>query len=137
MVGVDIDSTLIAAAWKRRRYVWSLSTTPPPASVAASTSSNKKRKRKEVEASERETQSAIEDSWSYFPTSMQHLFGPLVIPPPPPLSETGEAIGFPYNVSFRTEDWLTSELRVEEYDVILAFVELISRYPIDADIFPT
>lgn len=69
---------------------------------------------------------------------MQHLFGPLIIPPSntTPSSSTGiegttvpnrivtstATSVFPYNVSFRTEDWLASEPRPERYNVILAYV---------------
>lgn len=53
---------------------------------------------------------------------MQHIYGPLSIPPTPIDLTEGIAATqtrFPHNVGFRTGDWLT-ETRIEQFDVILA-----------------
>ncbi|KAF8506498.1 Bicoid-interacting protein 3-domain-containing protein [Hysterangium stoloniferum] len=96
VVGVDIDSELIRAAWRRRRSVWCLQEP-----------SKTKRKR-----SESPPQLPIPN---YFPQAMEHIFGPLLIP------EASDK--FPHNVTFYTADWLSQTLPddAQGYDVVVAF----------------
>jgi 7SK snRNA methylphosphate capping enzyme len=103
VVGVDIDDTLTRAAWRRRRSVWSSQS--PHTRLSADTVS----RRSKVEQ-------------FYFPMSCEHSFGPLPIP-----SRTSTSPTFPYNVSFRTADWVEDEIPEDKdgYDVVLASV----RYP--------
>ena len=116
MLGIDIDSNLVAAAWKRRKHVWSLSAPPTESPIPV----HQKRKRKR--GSEQALQPSTDVS-SHFPISMQHIYGPLTVPPIANTSTTEELAAsqarFPYNVAFRTGDWL-SETRMEQFDVILA-----------------
>ncbi|KAJ7253707.1 Bin3-domain-containing protein [Mycena haematopus] len=102
VVGVDIDDTLVRAAWRRRRTVWSAQGPPPEDEVGTS------RKRKRVES--------VVGELDYFPASCAHSYGPLPIPPSSPES-------FPHNVSFRTADWVLDTIPEDEggYDVVLAF----------------
>ncbi|KZT41542.1 Bin3-domain-containing protein [Sistotremastrum suecicum HHB10207 ss-3] len=141
VVGVDIDETLIRAAWKRRRSVWSAqrpqphtstsSTTseahlpPPPLPPPASNSnSRKKRKRHEEEHEDSSNLDSISDSGpslaNYFPASLEHTFGPIPIPPS---SSESQQTQFPHNVLFRTCNWAKEGAFEDKagYDIVLAF----------------
>ncbi|KAI0346784.1 Bin3-domain-containing protein [Trametopsis cervina] len=87
VIGVDIDDTLIRAAWKRRRTVWSMQGQTEP----------------------------LEDE--YFPSSCEHMYGPLPIP------SQGMDAAYPHNVVFFCADWVNTEIIEdnEGYDVVIAF----------------
>lgn len=118
VIGVDIDDTLVQAAWRRRRTVWSLQG-PSPATTSTSNNvgerSSKKRKL-EVEAP---VVGASTRRRNYFPLSCEHEFGSLPIPP----STIRGKHAFPHNVSFRTANWIRDEIPedAEGYDVVVAF----------------
>lgn len=110
MIGVDIDGSLISAAWKRRRVVWSaqgpdLSRTP-----------SAKRKR----TSGLNSADGSAPIPGYFPESLASTFGHLPIPPS--TQETQDK--FPHNLTFRTADWLNQGIPEDDagYDVVVAFV---------------
>lgn len=118
VLGVDIDSTLVAAAWKRRKHLWSLS---EPYEQPTLTASSRKRKRKpqdgRKQADPTESNPLLPNyHLPHFPVSMPHLYGTLPLQTPPDDSEPKR---FPHNVGFRTCDWL-AETRLEEFDVIVA-----------------
>jgi 7SK snRNA methylphosphate capping enzyme len=95
VTGIDIDETLIRAAWKRRRNLWSL----------------------QQPLEDEESSSSLAESANYFPASCLHIYGPLPLPP-----REGSA-SFPHNLTFKTQDWMDSSIAEgdnEEYDVILA-----------------
>ncbi|KAF8318793.1 hypothetical protein DL93DRAFT_2075719 [Clavulina sp. PMI_390] len=129
VVGVDIDSALVAAAWKRRRYLWSLSapldSPPPPPPPPSPRGAGRKRKREQDDHNSSRRVPRLRTDPFHFPISMQHLYGPLPVPTPRPepdeaKEEDESSTSFPHNLSFRTEDWLM-QTRVEQYQVILAF----------------
>ncbi|KAF8217752.1 Bin3-domain-containing protein [Mycena galopus ATCC 62051] len=105
VVGVDIDDTLVRAAWRRRRTVWSAQGPPPEDETDIVVGTSRKRRRVEP----------IGES-DYFPASCAHSHGPLPIPPSAPEL-------FPHNISFRTADWVNDTIPEDEggYDVVLAF----------------
>ena len=107
MIGVDIDGSLISAAWKRRRVVWSAQ--GPDLSRAHTA------KRKRTPGSDPANGSAPIPE--YFPESLASTFGHLPIPP-----STQDK--FPHNLTFRTADWLNQGIPEDDtgYDVIIAFV---------------
>jgi 7SK snRNA methylphosphate capping enzyme len=92
VVGVDIDDTLVRAAWRRRRTLWSLQSPPPQPHPA-------KRIR-------------LDPDPDYFPMSCEQSHGPLPIPAP--------SDAFPHNVTFRTTDWVQDTPADDEYDVVIA-----------------
>ena len=108
MIGVDIDGSLVSAAWKRRRVVWSAQ--GPDLSRAHSA--------KRKHASDSTNGSALISE--YFPESLASTFGHLPIPPS--TQETQDK--FPHNLTFRTADWLSQRIPEDDagYDVIIAFV---------------
>ena len=110
MIGVDIDGSLVDAAWKRRRVVWS--TQGPDLTRAHST------KRKRIPGSDLADGSAPIPG--YFPESLASTFGHLPIPPS--TRETQDK--FPHNLTFRTADWPSQRIPEDDigYDVIVAFV---------------
>ncbi|KAK7047921.1 hypothetical protein VNI00_006249 [Paramarasmius palmivorus] len=115
ILGVDIDDTLIRAAWRKRAAVWSQQGPSVSSTVlnAAKESSNGNRKRKRHAESEPST-----PDYSHFPLAFEHMFGPL---PVPPSQNRGKHV-FPHNVAFRTMDFVDgSSPELEEYDVVLAF----------------
>ena len=133
IVGVDIDDTLIQAAWRRRRAVWSLQTpsrpllnvdgTTIPSALKEVKSSSRKRKRHDLEEDEPRPDSSPEyrlPPRTHFPVSCEHEFGSLPIPP---FSNRGKTT-FPHNISFRTADWTTTPVPedAEGYDVVIAYV---------------
>ncbi|KAF7798896.1 hypothetical protein EIP86_010124 [Pleurotus ostreatoroseus] len=120
VIGVDIDDTLIRAAWKRRRTVWSLQ--GPGAEPEnlheledAATGEKRKRSGKDKDKANTVLPAIVNE---YFPASCEHMFGPLPIP-----SSGSSPDTFPHNVVFRTADWVNTEIveDVEGYDVVLAF----------------
>ena len=122
MVGVDIDDTLVQAAWRRRRTVWSLQG-PSPATTSASNNVDdglqrtlKKRKLEELPVS---AVAASSRGRNYFPLSCEHEFGSLPIPPS---TIRGKHV-FPHNISFRTANWIRDEIPedVQGYDVVVAY----------------
>ena len=104
MIGVDIDDTLVRAAWRRRRAVWSLQ------------SSSENIPDDKAGALKRQlTQAGQPD---YFPISCEHEFGSLPVPP----SKNRGKHAFPHNVSFRTADWVLTGIPddAEHYSVVIA-----------------
>ncbi|KAI0824713.1 Bicoid-interacting protein 3-domain-containing protein [Trametes gibbosa] len=124
VVGVDIDDTLIRAAWKHRRSVWSQQA---PAGATPSTSSiednhpNGSRKRRRLSPSDDDDENVSRGAPEYFPASCEHMFGPLPIPAAASQDQAGEL--FPHNVTFRAADWVNVAIPddSEGYDVVLAF----------------
>ncbi|KAJ8087384.1 hypothetical protein PM082_006214 [Marasmius tenuissimus] len=110
VTGVDIDESLIRAAWRRRLTVWSQQAPSP-------SQQQKKRKRDD----EPQVDDVPDSDWNYFPASFEHTFGPL---PVPPSRNRGKTV-FPHNISFRAGDWVTELDAVPEdkegYDVVVAF----------------
>ncbi|KAL1744145.1 Bicoid-interacting protein 3-domain-containing protein [Schizophyllum fasciatum] len=106
VVGVDIDESLVSAAWRHRRTTWSFQA-PENDSTSVNNSLGK---RKRAFPAPR-----VAD---YFPASCEHLFGPI---PVPPAELRGRGI-FPHNVSFRAADWVADAIPedAEGYDVVLA-----------------
>ncbi|KAF7348541.1 Bin3-type SAM domain-containing protein [Mycena venus] len=105
VVGVDIDDTLVRAAWRRRRTVWSAQG-PLPENETETVGTSRKRKRVDPVGEP-----------DYFPASCAHSLGPLPIPRSSPEL-------FPHNVSFRTADWVNDTIPEDEggYDVVVACV---------------
>ena len=139
VVGVDIDDTLIQAAWRRRRAVWSLQTPSRPFNVDGTAlptdlretskpvkSTSRKRKRHDLEEEELRLNNTSPGNRlltrSYFPASCEHEFGSLPIPP---FSNRGKTT-FPHNISFRTADWTTTPVPedAEGYDVVIGYVPI-------------
>ncbi|KAK7695758.1 hypothetical protein QCA50_000395 [Cerrena zonata] len=124
VIGVDIDETLIRAAWKRRRTVWSQtcpsgeasSNSQSPPSEPHSSPPKKRRRINDVEETDGPSTSSLTD---YFPASCEHMFGPLPIPP----SDEHTSSQFPHNAVFQAADWVTTEVAhdAEGYDVVIAF----------------
>ncbi|KAJ3731280.1 Bicoid-interacting protein 3-domain-containing protein [Lentinula guzmanii] len=115
VVGVDIDDTLIRAAWKRRQLVWSLQEP-----LSSQTNGLENSKELDDSSSTRGNSTGMTQlQLDYFPASLQHSFGPLPIPP----SSIRGKHAFPHNVSFRTADWTREEIveNVDGYDVVVAF----------------
>ncbi|KAG7446977.1 Bin3-domain-containing protein [Guyanagaster necrorhizus] len=94
VIGVDIDKSLVRAAWRRRTVVWS---TQSPSAPGTDTSVHP----------------------DHFPLSFEHTFGSLPIPPN---RNRGKHV-FPHNVSFRASDWVNDQIPEdsEPYDIIIAF----------------
>lgn len=118
MVGVDIDDTLVRSAWKRRRIVWSLQEPAedenPPTTLALESDGKKRKRRSDSDGPVLHTQG------DYFPSSCEHMFGSLPIPP----SSAPEHGKFPHNVTFRTANWVDNEIPEDAdlYDIVLAWV---------------
>ena len=117
VIGVDIDDTLVRAAWKRRRAVWSVQ--KPDAEdldEPEDATTGDKRKRSGKDKAHMMSPSTVDD---YFPASCEHMFGPLPIPAQKPKSDT-----FPHNVTFKCADWVTTEIAedAEGYDIVVACV---------------
>ncbi|KAF8157028.1 Bicoid-interacting protein 3-domain-containing protein [Crassisporium funariophilum] len=151
VVGVDIDGTLIQAAWRRRRTVWSLQAPSRPlqselaaggeeeshadsmgagiASIldasSASSTKAKKRKRQHIDP-EPESEPPIPTTGA--PSRTTRSYFPASCEhefgslPIPPSSNRGKT-AFPHNLSFRTADWTKEEIPEdgEGYDVVVAF----------------
>lgn len=116
MIGVDIDGSLISAAWKRRRVVWSAQC-PDKSSVQSS-------KRKSAPGADPPEESAPIPE--YFPESLAVTFGHLPIPPS--TQETQDK--FPHNLTFRTADWPSQRIPEDDvgYDIVLASVVLYNLW---------
>ncbi|KAG2082318.1 Bicoid-interacting protein 3-domain-containing protein [Suillus cothurnatus] len=110
VVGVDIDDTLIRAAWKRRRTVWSLQS-PESGNINEARCPPPKQQPLLDDAS-----TTDHSAHHYFPASCEHSCGPLPIPD----RGCGD---FPHNVIFRTVDWVRDEIPedYDQYDIILGF----------------
>jgi len=120
IVGVDIDAELVAAAWKRRRYLWSFQAPDARrASVDGPGESSKHagQKRKREDCDGPDTIVPLQQA-RYFPIAMQHLFGQLPLPSATPETSTV----FPHNVAFITTDWIKAGCAYdsEGYDIVLA-----------------
>ncbi|KAG1790661.1 Bicoid-interacting protein 3-domain-containing protein [Suillus plorans] len=110
VVGVDIDDTLIRAAWKRRRTVWSLQS-PECGHLREESCPPPKRQRVLGDAP-----TTDHSAHNYFPASCEHSYGSLPIP--------NRGCGaFPHNVTFRTVDWVKDEIPDDpnQYDIVLGF----------------
>lgn len=127
VVGVDIDDTLISAAWRRRRAVWSKQspTTPTTAKETEDRPNdaslpNKRRKLLSDDQQEALDVSANKITRNYFPASCEHEFGSLPIPPS---SNRGKNV-FPHNICFRTADWTKTSIPedADGYDVVVGYV---------------
>ncbi|KAF9459736.1 Bin3-domain-containing protein [Collybia nuda] len=119
VVGVDIDDTLVRAAWRRRRTVWSLQAPSEPKVEGLGSEEgviSKKRKRESQAFLSEKSKLSLPD---YFPMSCEHEFGSL---PVPPSQNRGKQV-FPHNISFRTADWTSTEIPedAERYTVVIAF----------------
>ncbi|KAH9483708.1 putative RNA methyltransferase C2A9.10 [Psilocybe cubensis] len=123
VVGVDIDESLITNAWRRRRAVWSCQAPTYPRTSNEeddlTSGDSKPRKRRKLQD---EGSSQVNDTQPirhYFPASCEHEFGSLPIPPS---SNRGKNV-FPHNVSFRTADWMRTDIPEdsEGYNVVIAF----------------
>jgi 7SK snRNA methylphosphate capping enzyme len=118
VVGVDIDDTLVQAAWRRRRVVWSLQA---PENMLSEPG---KEHDYDGDSSSRTTQTQEPSTTSaranYFPASCEHTFGHLPIP----ASRGSDATVFPHNVLFRTANWLENSILedAQGYDVVIACV---------------
>lgn len=125
VVGVDIDDTLVRAAWKHRRAVWSQQGSSADSHETPSSESNEtvhgSRKRRRLSQSEEEA-ATPQGAPDYFPASCEHMFGALPIPAAAPHEKAAEA--FPHNVVFRAADWVNSGIPddAEGYDVVIAYV---------------
>ncbi|TBU49020.1 Bin3-domain-containing protein [Dichomitus squalens] len=125
VIGVDIDDTLVSAAWKHRRSVWSQQGPTHREDTQedvreSSTSDSRKRRR----ISNSDTEAALSSQGglaNYFPVSFEHMFGPLPIPASGANKDVADI--FPHNVTFRTADWVKEGIPedAEGYDVIVAF----------------
>ncbi|KAI0082433.1 Bin3-domain-containing protein [Panus rudis PR-1116 ss-1] len=120
VIGVDIDDSLIRSAWKRRRTVWSLQrpvdATPTIATMEVHSVGTKRKRDSKCEGNL--TTGLDYGTSNYFPDSVEHMFGPLPIPP-----QEGNPDEFPHNVVFKTADWVSQGLPddAEGYDVVVAF----------------
>ncbi|KIJ63202.1 hypothetical protein HYDPIDRAFT_29889 [Hydnomerulius pinastri MD-312] len=116
VVGVDIDDTLVRAAWKRRRSLWSLQSPElkiySPKVMENGSDSSPKSKRARLDSD------LDGDTCDYFPMSCEQSHGPLPIP-----SKAAGEHAFPHNVTFRMADWVAEDYASDEpiYDVVLAF----------------
>lgn len=121
VIGVDLDPDLVRAAWKRRRLIWSLqrpATQPKsdrdvslPLSETEHTGDSKRQKKRKRMDSQADlldesvdASSTYADTSTYFPLSLEHMFGPIPIPPASkPASHTPAT--FPHNITFYAADW--------------------------------
>ncbi|KAF9523265.1 Bicoid-interacting protein 3-domain-containing protein [Crepidotus variabilis] len=102
-VGVDIDNSLIQAAWRRRRVVWSLQEPTLPVESNAN----------------HDDEPIVRARPSYFPASCEHEFGSLPVPP----SQNRGKTNFPHNMGFRHANWVNEHIPEDKdgYDVVLGF----------------
>ena len=124
-MGVDIDETLIRDAWKRRRSVWSIQEPDSVLDTAVyedmASHNEPSRKRRKVDSqdtagtSDNEFEADNREA-DYFPSSCEHMFGPLPVP------SRKDATKFPHNVVFHAADWVNSTIPedAEGYDVVVA-----------------
>lgn len=105
VVGVDIDDTLIRAAWRRRRTLWS--------------------QQQPSLHDERQDSVALgsleimQRSLTHFPTAFEHMFGSLPIPP----AANPSQCPFPHNLTFRTTNWIKDGAPEDKdgYDIVIAY----------------
>jgi hypothetical protein len=124
VVGVDIDSGLIASAWKRRRQLWS----SQAVSISQLTSQQDEPPPRKRKRGPKQNVSAPElvplELAHYFPASLAYSFGALPVPAVDDNEDAPENNDhiFPHNVLFRTADWVTDGVLEDEdrYDVIIA-----------------
>ncbi|KAG5716220.1 putative methyltransferase C2A9.10 [Termitomyces sp. T112] len=118
VVGVDIDDTLIRAAWRKRRTVWSLQEPGDGKSATTNVPAENSKKRKRGSSLVENSPHPLPQP-EYFPMSCEHESGSLPIPP---LETRGRHV-FPHNVSFRTANWVATRIPedVDGYDVVIAF----------------
>lgn len=114
VIGVDIDDSLITAAWKRRRSIWTQQEPDFDSSYGSETP--RPSKKKEIHEALSDVRQA-----DYFPASCEHMFGALPIP-----AHKSKSTAFPHNVVFRCADWVTTEIAedAEGYDVVVAYVSI-------------
>ncbi|THV07164.1 Bin3-domain-containing protein [Dendrothele bispora CBS 962.96] len=126
VVGVDIDDTLVRAAWRRRLQVWSTQGPVPELSVAKPVPEDgdgdgdePSSQRGLGHATKKRKAKSKKPVLNYFPASFEHTFGSLPIPP----SHIRGKDVFPHNVLFRTADWVEEDIVEDKdgYDVVLAF----------------
>ena len=121
---MDIDDTLVRAAWKHRRSVWSQQKPPFAESssgqLANGETNGESRKRRRVSISDSGDIPLDPGITDYFPASFEHMFGPLPITDGS--SQKDAADRFPHNVSFRAADWVKTEIPedADGYDVVVA-----------------
>jgi Bicoid-interacting protein 3 (Bin3) len=125
VVGVDIDDTLVRAAWRRRRAVWSLQGPLEDTSLTSNSRARVSNLQKRKCRSTEETPESASGQPDYFPVSCEHEFGSL----PVPASQMRGRHTFPHNVSFRTADWTCTEIPedAEHYNVVIAY-EAVTLY---------
>ncbi|GLB39186.1 putative bicoid-interacting protein 3 (Bin3) [Lyophyllum shimeji] len=113
VVGVDIDESLIRAAWRRRRTVWSLQQPAMDEDALRVADTGSRKRRREPSPATPRLQP------DYFPLSCEHEFGSLPVPP----SDIRGRHVFPHNLSFRTADWVATRIPedAERYNVVVAF----------------
>ncbi|OCH92197.1 Bin3-domain-containing protein [Obba rivulosa] len=118
VIGVDIDDTLVRAAWKRRRTVWSQQEPATHEATPADDHPSKGKKRKKCSEECHEFPRIPRPE--YFPASCEHMFSPLPIPA---ARSPEDAHTFPHNVMFYTADWVNHDIPEDanQYDVVVAF----------------
>ncbi|KAI0650225.1 Bin3-domain-containing protein [Trametes meyenii] len=130
VVGVDIDDSLIRLAWKHRRSVWSQQGPQTDGGVSdaelgshddSDALEGSRKRRRLSHAVTKTNPPPWQGTPDYFPASCEHMFGPLPVPHAP--VQKGVADTFPHNLSFRTADWVNTEIPddAEGYHVVLAF----------------
>ncbi|KAM5531932.1 hypothetical protein V8D89_014402 [Ganoderma adspersum] len=123
VIGVDIDDTLVSAAWKHRRSVWSQQGPADRIYHDGSTTNSSTPDSRKWRRSYQSDGELLADSGpaNYFPASFEHMFGPLPIPTSRAGKDATDA--FPHNVTFRSADWVNDEVPedAEGYDVVVAF----------------
>jgi len=115
VIGVDIDDTLVRAAWRRRRSVWSMQ--------RPFSNKNNGEEQSEEENSQPKSQQPSVSSNVLYPTAFELMFGSLPIPPSKSCGSSSTTKHFPHNITFRTTDWVNNGAPEDGggYDVIVAF----------------
>ena len=114
VVGVDIDDSLIRAAWKRRRAIWSMQQPEGPLDLV-SEEPPPKRARLAEGPPPVPSEGVLQPD--YFPSSCEHMFGALPIP-----ASRSDSPGFPHNIVFHAADWVSTEIPedAEGYNMVIA-----------------
>lgn len=137
VVGVDIDASLIAQAWKRRRTVWSLQEPTSLDDHARNTESppcKKRRRAADAMDMDEDVDVDVQSRADYFPAALEHMLGPM---PVPPTLTARNAHTFPHNLSFRAADWARGGIPedTDGWDIVLACVSFLLPYAnIQADL---
>ena len=124
VVGVDIDTSLIEAAWRRRIAVWSMQAPTTGRSNDGPTGEDEGNDEGDdsppAKKRRRETDTRTVPHASYFPASCEHELGPLPIPPAAHRGKTT----FPHNIAFRAADWPAAPIPEDAagYDVVVGCV---------------